>query len=103
VRIKTGQRMYRVRSPDGWWLQKVSNSELCWTEHENEGLVFKKLSHLRKALRQGALVSEKLEQFLDGLPTEAVKVIEYQVTFERTGRKSRLTELENFTREEYVP
>lgn len=104
MRIKTGQKMYRVRGPDGLWIQKGENLTLKWIKNEDVATLWRKINHIKKALAKGVLSDGRIDPFLDGLPVAALQVVEYEVKLERTGRKNRLTELDNFTQEvEYVP
>ena len=96
MRIKTGQKMYRIRSPDGMWLQKGEFTKLQWTASEDAGTFWKKISHLKSAQKEGVLQEKSLESFLEGLPIAALQVVEYVVTIEKTGRKNRLTDLNRF-------
>ena len=90
--IKSGQRMYRLRGPDGRWAMKGSYSAAFrWTDKEERATFWRKLAHVKSSLKQGVL-STKLE----GLPEAAIQVVEYEVFFVKTGRKNRLTELETF-------
>ena len=90
--IKSGQKMYRVRDPDGLWIRKGADGSFHYVQHEEVATFWKKLSHLKNAISTGIFADEtKL-----GLPREAFKVVEYIVTIERTGRKERLTEVNKF-------
>lgn len=100
MRIKTGQRIYKVRSVDGRWLKKTAYPNVEWTESEAEAHIFRKLHHLVQDLRKGVLVPEKLEVLLDGLPPEALQIVEFEITVYQTGRKHRLTEILKFYSEE---
>ena len=92
--IKTGQLIYRVRGPDGLWLQKTGGVVPAkWVQDEHSGTYWRKLHHLKAALSEGVLTREDVTE---GVPHAAFKVYEYEVTIERTGRKNRLTELVRF-------
>lgn len=95
MRIKTGQKMYRIRGPDGMWIQK-GPGRLQWTASEDAATFWKKIGHLKSAQKEGVLQEKRLNRFLEGLPMASLEVVEYVVTLERTGRKSRLTEINNF-------
>jgi hypothetical protein len=94
VRIKTGQKMYKVQGPDGLWVQKREYGSFSWVKNEETATFWKKLSHLKNALKQGVLFPQK--GLIDGLPLEALKVVEFVVTVQRTRRRHRLTELDKF-------
>lgn len=96
MRIKTGQKIYKVRSVDGRWIKKGVYPNAEWTESEEAAHVFKKLHHLRSELQTGVLSPDKLTELLDGLPPEALQVVEYELKIHQTGRKHRLTEITRF-------
>lgn len=100
MRIKTGQRMYRIRGPDGFWIQKGEMTKLQWVANEDHATFWKKLGHLKSSRTDGVLRDELLEPFLDGLPVAALQVVEYVVTVEKTGRKNRLTDVDRFYEKE---
>ena len=90
--IKSGQKMYRLRGPDGKWAQKGQwPFPLKWVENEERATFWKKLAHVKSSLKDGVLANR-----LEGLPEGSIQVVEYEVTFTKTGRKHRLTELERF-------
>lgn len=93
--IKTGQKMYRLRGPDGKWAMKGDYSDgFSWTDKEERATFWKKLAHLKTSLKHGVL-STKLE----GLPEGSMQVVEYVIDIRKTGRKNRLTELDKFYEE----
>jgi len=96
VTIRTKQKFYKVRGPDGLWVLKSEFPKIVWVEDEHRATFWKKLSHLKKSIKQG--IFSHLET-RDGVPLAAFKVYEYEVTIERTNRKTRLTELEGFYKE----
>ena len=91
MRIETGQRMYRVRGPDGLWVKKLGPGVFGWVENEHASMIWKKLHHLKRDMEH--IMSEK---YLEGLPAEAMHVVEFEVTIQRTRRKHRLTEIDRF-------
>ena len=94
--IKSGQKMYRVRGPDSLWAKKTEHLRFGWVRNEEMATFWRKLSHLKNAVSQGVFSHESN---LEGLPLAALEVVEYVVTLERTRRKERLTELDNFRKE----
>lgn len=86
--------MYKVQGPDGLWVQKREVGSFCWVKNEEVATFWKKLSHLKNALKQGVLFPKR--GLIDGLPLEALKVVEFVVAVNRTGKKHRLTELDKF-------
>lgn len=89
--------MYRVRGPDGKWVKKSESRKIVWVEHEHQATFWKKLHHLKNALSQGIFSREHDPLgYLEGLPLESLKVVEYRVSLERTRRTRRLTEMEKF-------
>lgn len=98
VTLKNGQRVYRVKGPDGLWAKKTENiKKIKWVEHEHQATFWRKLHHLKNALTNGVW-SDPAN--LDEIPLGAFWAVEYEVTIERTGRKQRLGELERFHIEE---
>lgn len=96
--IRTGQCVYRVQGPDGRWVQKTGNIRtLKWVENQDKATFWRKLHHLKSSVREGIFANP---DNLEGVPLAALKVIEYEVTIERTGRKRRLTEIDRFKKEE---
>jgi hypothetical protein len=92
--IKSGQKIYRIRGPDGLWARKTGSlSKIEWVENEDSGTFWKKLHHIKKSLTQGVLSDPKV---LEGVPFAALKVYEYDVTIVRSGRINRITELKRF-------
>lgn len=90
--IKTGQKMYRLRGPDGLWAMKGDYSDaFSWTDKEERATFWRKLAHLKTSLKHGVLSTK-----LNGLPHAAMNVVEYEVTIVKTGRKHRLSELDRF-------
>jgi len=94
MRIKTNQKMYKVRGPDGMWVQKREMGSFQWVANEDTATFWKKLSHLKNALKQGVLFPSK--GYIDGLPLAALQVVEYTIAIERTSKKHRITELDKF-------
>lgn len=93
--VKNGQKMYRLRGPDGTWAMKGQwPFPLRWTDKEERATFWKKLAHVKSSLKDGVLANR-----LEGLPIESIQVVEYEVTFVKTGRKHRLSELERFREE----
>ena len=96
VTIKSGQKMYRLRGPDGKWAKKGNYLHpLEWVEKEERATFWKKIAHLKTAKKDGTL-----QRKICGLPEAAVTVVEYEVTLVRTGRKHRLSELDEFYRKD---
>lgn len=90
--------MYKVQGPDGLWVQKREVGKFHWVKNEEVATFWKKLSHLKNAIKQGVLFPSR--GMIDGLPLEALKVVEFEVTIQRTRKKHRLTELDKFYTEE---
>ena len=95
--IKSGQRMYRVRGPDGLWIRKGADSGFFWVRNEEMATFWRKLSHLKRAISGGIFQDECR---FDGLPLAALQVVEYVIDIKRTRRKERLTEITNFHEED---
>lgn len=96
MRLRSGQKLYKVRDVTGRWIKKVEYPNADWTEDQNEAQVWKKLHALRAEFVSGCLRPEKLEVLLAGLPPEAVEVVEFEIEIKRTGRKHRITEMTRF-------
>lgn len=95
MRIRSGQLVYKVRDVTGRWIKKVEYPNVTWTESEAEAHIFRKLHHLRAEMSTGVLNPSNLQELLDGLPPEAVEVVEYELTIKKK-RKHRLTEISKF-------
>lgn len=92
--IKTGQRVYRVQGPDGRWVRKTGNIlKLAWVDDQDKATFWRKLHHLKSSVKEGIFSDP---DNLEGVPLAALKVVEYEVTIERTGRTRRLSEIESF-------
>lgn len=90
--IKSGQKMYRLRGPDGLWAMKGGYpNPLEWTDKEERATFWKKIAHIKSAMKEGTLQAR-----IRGLPAAAITVVEYEVTLTKTGRKHRLSELDEF-------
>lgn len=100
MRLKSGQKLYRLRGPDGLWIKKAEHPQLEWVANEEVATFWGKLGNLNSARETGALRDDALAVFLDGLPAAAIEVIEYNVTVERTKRTNRLTEIQKFYEEQ---
>jgi hypothetical protein len=96
MRLRNGQKLYKVKDVTGRWIKKVEYPNADWTESEQEAQIWKKLHALRAEFHSGCLRPEKLEVLLGGLPPEAVEIVEYEIEVKRTGRKHRITEIGRF-------
>lgn len=92
--IKNGQKVYRVRGPDGKWAKKTGDIfKVAWVDSEENATFWRKLHHLKSSLKEGVFSDSKN---LDHVPVAAFKVYEYDVVINRTGKKQRLSELDRF-------
>lgn len=100
MRFRAGRLMYRIRGPDGTWLCRRSNfldPPYEWVKDEEKGTLWGTLKRLRRAMEDG-----RMDVLLDGLPTSAVQIVEYEVTLVPTSRRRRLSEYRLWNVEKYL-